>query len=228
MATRKGGRERARQERLARERAEAARAKRRERRLYIGLAAGLLALAVVTVVIVGSQSSGGGSGASLAPTAPTASQTVAPASSRPAGASAGAVLTANVRQANQIVDTTIQAKLAQLPGVPIVINQWASWCTNCRFEFPFFQQAARQDASRVAFVGLDSQDSQSSAQAFLHQFPVDYPSLFDQSASQAQSLGGGQAWPTTIFLNAKHQITNVHVGAYQTLQALQQDIDRYT
>ena len=95
------------------------------------------------------------------------------------------------------------------------------------FEFPFFQQAGRQDSGRVAFVSLDSQDSQSSAQAFLRQFPVDYPSVFDPSASQAQSLGGGQGWPTTIFLNAKHQITDVHVGAYPTLGALRQDIDRY-
>ena len=132
-----------------------------------------------------------------------------------------------MREANRILDSTIQAKLAQLRGVPVVINQWASWCTNCRAEFPFFQQAGRQDANRVAFVGLDSQDSRSNAQAFLHQFPVDYPSVFDPSASQAQSLGGGQGWPTTIFMNTKHQITYVHEGAFPTLQALQQDIRHY-
>ncbi len=118
--------------------------------------------------------------------------------------------------------------MAQLPGVSVVINQWASWCTNCKFEFPFFQQAARQDVGRVAFVGLDSQDSHSNAQAFLSHFPVVYPSVFDPNASQAQSLGGGQGWPTTIYLNARHQITNIHEGAYPTLQALQQDVARYT
>ena len=223
MATRRSEKERRRQERLAVQRARAERAKRRERRIYIGLGTGLLVLAVVTVAIVSSK---GGTSASLPRAAPS-SQTPALASGAPAGGSARAVMSANVRQANQILDSTIQAKVAQLPGVPVVINQWASWCTNCRAEFPFFQQAGRADANRVAFVGLDSQDSRSNAQAFLQQFPVDYPSVFDPSASQAQSLGGGQGWPTTIFLNAKHQITNVHVGAYPTLQALQQDIDRY-
>jgi thiol-disulfide isomerase/thioredoxin len=220
MATRRNDKERVRRERLAREE----RARRRERRIYVGLGAALAVLAVVTIVIV---SSSGSSSPSLPPAA-ASSQAVTAASSAPAGASARAVLTANVKQANQILNTTIQAKVAQLSGVPVVINQWASWCTNCRFEFPFFQQAGRQYANRVAFVGLDSQDSQSSAQAFLSKFPVDYPSVFDPSASQAQSLGGGQGWPTTIFMNAKHQITNVHVGAYPTLQALQQDVARYT
>jgi thiol-disulfide isomerase/thioredoxin len=183
----------------------------------------LLVLAVVTVVIVSSRRT---TTPSLLPATPS-SQALAVTSSAPAGASRRYPLTANVRQANQILDTNIRAKVAQLSGLPVVINQWASWCTNCRAELPFFQQAGRQDANRVAFVGLDSYDSQSSAQAFLREFPVDYPSVFDPSASQAQSLGGGQGWPTTIFLNAKHQITYVHEGAYPTLQALQQDIDHY-
>jgi thiol-disulfide isomerase/thioredoxin len=151
----------------------------------------------VTAVIVSSR-------ASRPPTLPAAStsQPVPAASSSPLGSSADAELAANARQANRVLDTSIQVKLAGLAGVPVVINQWASWCPNCRFEFPFFQRAGHEDANRVAFVGLDSQDSQSNARAFLLKFPVDYPSVFDPSASQAQSLGGGQGWPTTIFLNA--------------------------
>jgi thiol-disulfide isomerase/thioredoxin len=223
MANRRSEKERLRHERLAREPAREERAKRRERRIYIGLGAGLLVLAVVTVVIVSSR---GSTAPSLPPAAPS-SQALALASSAPVGGSTRTKLTANVSQANQIIDTSIQTKVAQLAGLPVVINQWASWCTNCRAEFPFFQQAGRQDSGRVAFVGLDSQDSRSNAQAFLRHFPVDYPSVFDPSAGQAQSLGAGQGWPTTIFLNAKHQITYVHEGAYPTLQALQQDIDRY-
>ena len=226
MANRRSDKEQLRRERQAREQREE-RAKRRERHIYIGLGAGLLVLAAVVLAIVSSSSSSSSTAPSGSAAAPS-SQALAGASSAPAGGSTGAVLTANVRQANQILDATIQAKVAQLAGVPVVINQWASWCTNCRAEFPFFQQAGRQDAGRVAFVGLDSQDVRSNAQAFLRQFPVDYPSVFDASAGQAQSLGGGQGWPTTIYLNAKHQITYVHEGGYPSLQALQQDISHYS
>jgi thiol-disulfide isomerase/thioredoxin len=224
MANRKSEKERRRQLRLAQHEASEARAKRRERRIYMGLGAGLLALAVVTTVIVSSNTS------SAPPPTPIADSATQPVLAGPVHTptAARAVLAANAAKANQILDASIQAEVARLRGVPVVINQWASWCTNCKFEFPFFQQAGRADANRVAFVGLDSQDSRSNAQAFLAQFPVDYPSVFDPSASQAQSLGGGQGWPTTIFMNAKHQITNVHVGAYPALQALQQDVARYT
>jgi thiol-disulfide isomerase/thioredoxin len=224
MAYSKSDKDRRRQLRLAQQEAAEVLVKRREWRIYIGLGGGLLTLAAVTTVILSSNS---GSAPALPPVANPAAQ-AALTGPTPTRAAARAVLAANAAKANQILDTTIQAELARLPGVPVVINQWASWCTNCKFEFPFFQQAARADANRVAFVGLDSQDSQSKAQAFLAQFPVNYPSVFDPSASQAQSLGGGQGWPTTIYMNAKHEITNVHVGAYPTLQTLQQDVARYT
>lgn len=222
MANRKSEKERRRQLRLGQQQAAEQQARRRQRRIYAALGAGFAALVVVTVAIAASSS--GGSPSPLP--AAAASQPLSGPASRPQGAEA--VLAANAREANRILDTTIQVKVAQLRGVPVVINQWASWCSNCKFEFPFFQQAGRQDVGRVAFVGLDSQDSQSNAQAFLSQFPVDYPSVFDPNASQAQSLGGGQGWPTTIYMNARHQITNIHEGAYPTLQALQLDVARYT
>ncbi len=222
MANRKSEKERRRQLRLGQQQAVEQQAKRRQRRIYGALGAALVVIAALIVVTAASSSGG----TSSPPAAPAESQPLSGPATRSHGA--GEVLAANARQANRILDTTIQAKVAQLPGVPIVINQWASWCANCKFEFPFFQQAARQDVGRVAFVGLDSQDSQSNAQTFLSQFPVDYPSVFDPNASQAQSLGGGQGWPTTIYMNARHQITNIHEGAYPTLQALQQDVARYT
>lgn len=53
---------------------------------------------------------------------------------------------------------SIGDKLAALRGVPVVVNQWASWCTSCRAEFGFFQQLSEQLRDRVAFAGLDSQD----------------------------------------------------------------------
>jgi thiol-disulfide isomerase/thioredoxin len=217
--------ERLRQARLAKRRAIGqASAQRRRRRTLIGVGTQLI-LGVVAVAIVGSSAS------SSRPTPTAVASTRAPTDARPASrASSGAreELVANTREANQVLGSTISAKLARLKGVPVVVNQWASWCTNCRAEFPFFQQAGRQYAGRVGFVGLDSQDSRSNAEAFLRQFPVDYPSVFDASASQAQSLGGGQGWPTTIFFNSAHQITNVHVGAYPTLQSLEQDIAAYS
>jgi cytochrome c biogenesis protein CcmG, thiol:disulfide interchange protein DsbE len=179
--------------------------------------AGLVAVAGVTAAVVSARNDNGAVRASRPQPKPTSAElTALPAAIR-----------ANLREANRVVDTSIQAKLAALRGVPVVVNQWASWCPNCKAEFPFFQQLAKRYRGQVAFLGLDSQDSRGNAEDFLKQYPVEYPSIYDQSAAQAQSIGGGQGWPTTIYINKDGRRTFIRPGGYTTLESLDADIRQY-
>jgi cytochrome c biogenesis protein CcmG/thiol:disulfide interchange protein DsbE len=136
----------------------------------------------------------------------------------------------NVRQANVILDGSadlLQRKLAQLRGYPVVVNQWASWCDPCRFEFPFFQAAARKHRAEVAFLGLDMRDSKEDAKRFLEEVRAPFPSIFDPDAAYISSLGGGRASPTTVFIDRRGEVVSVHPGAYASADALEQDIRRF-
>ena len=133
-------------------------------------------------------------------------------------------------QANRLLGggtTAFQKQVAALRGHPIVVNQWASWCGPCRFEFPFFQRLAAQYRGRVAFLGVDAQDNRGDAQAFLKQRPLPYPSYFDLSAATARTFKGGLAWPTTAFYDVGGKLTRTHPGAYATPAKLDEDIRRY-
>jgi thiol-disulfide isomerase/thioredoxin len=136
-------------------------------------------------------------------------------------------IAANIAEQNRVIETSIQAKLGALKGVPVVVNQWASWCPNCKAEFPYFQRESQRYDRQVAFLGLDAQDQRSGAEEFLKRFPVNYPSVFDQSAQQAASLGGGQGWPTTFFIGRTGSETFVHQGAYASEALLDQDVRHY-
>lgn len=58
--------------------------------------------------------------------------------------------------------------LAELRGSIVVVNFWASWCVACRDEHPVLVAAAHTYRDRgVVMVGVDYQDSPSSATAFL-------------------------------------------------------------
>jgi cytochrome c biogenesis protein CcmG, thiol:disulfide interchange protein DsbE len=141
-----------------------------------------------------------------------------------------ATLAGNVKQADRIVGegkAAFQRRLEELRGHPVVVNQWASWCESCRFEFPFFVEAAKRYRAEVAFLGLDSQDERSSAEEFLRELPVGFPSIFDPDAEVAAAYGAGQAWPTTIFFDRAGEVANVKIGAYATAELLDEDIERY-
>jgi cytochrome c biogenesis protein CcmG/thiol:disulfide interchange protein DsbE len=213
-------REARRHERLERERAEAHRAARR-RMVRWASAVGLAVLAAGAVAAVAA--TGGSGGSSSSP--PTAANSPAP--SKAATKGVPVAVARNVAQGNRVVDGSIDDRIRALRGTPVVVNQWASWCPNCKAEFGFFQQAARQHRRDVAFLGLDSQDNRGDAEAFLSSHPVPYPSVYDQSAGQALSLGGGQGWPTTIYFDAAGRRTYVRQGGYTTPASLEADIRRY-
>ena len=155
------------------------------------------------------------------------SSRAAPALPPSAAGGLPAQIAGNAAEENKVIETPIEAKLATLRGVPVVVNQWASWCPNCKAEFPFFQRESQRYAKQIAFLGLDAQDQRSGAEAFLRKLPVNYPSIFDPTAQQAASIGGGQGWPTTFFIDRTGKETFVHEGAYASEATLDRDIQRY-
>ncbi len=70
--------------------------------------------------------------------------------------------------------------LADHRGKVVVVSVWASWCPPCRAEASALARAARRYTTQgVDFVGVDTRDSQSSAQGFVDHFAIPYPNLVD-------------------------------------------------
>ena len=134
-------------------------------------------------------------------------------------------------QANQLLGGGTDAfdqRLQGLHGIPVVVNKWASWCGPCRFEFPTFQSLAERRGGQIAFLGVNSNDSDGSAKQFLSELPLPYPSYSDPDLKIAQDLGGPpQAFPTTTFYDRTGKLVYTHAGPYQHESDLVADVNRY-
>lgn len=133
-------------------------------------------------------------------------------------------------QANELLPGGVDAfegRLAALRGYPVVVNVWASWCGPCRLEFPYFQQLAAELGRRVAFLGVDVQDTDEAASRFLEEKPVPYPSYTDPEGRIAESMGAGLGLPDTAFYDRRGEQVHLKRGPYADAPELRADIERY-
>ena len=134
-------------------------------------------------------------------------------------------------QGNQLLEGGTDAfaeRLEELRGNPIVVNKWASWCGPCRAEFPFFQTQASERGAEVAFLGVDSNDSEDAAATFLRELPLPYPSYLDPDQDIADEfMDGSREFPATAFYDTEGELAFVHLGVYSSEDQLAADIDRH-
>jgi len=94
---------------------------------------------------------------------------------------------------------------------PLVINFWASWCLPCRNEAPLLEAAWQEYGERVRFLGINFQDREADALAFLEEFGHTFPSGADprgEAGRDFRLIGV----PTTYFVDARGTIRTVKVG----------------
>jgi cytochrome c biogenesis protein CcmG, thiol:disulfide interchange protein DsbE len=109
-------------------------------------------------------------------------------------------------------------RLAGYHGKPVVVNFFASWCTECQAELPGFRQEATALRGKVIFIGIDSLET--GDKNFL-------PNLFHLAGAFTAlardvgpnrnglhaALGGGNTMPLTAFYSADGQLLDVERGA---------------
>ena len=120
-----------------------------------------------------------------------------------------------------------QAQLDGLRGYPVVVNKWASWCEPCRREFPYLQNLSARFGKRVAFIGVDANDSDAAAKTFLGEFPLPYPSFTDPDQDISRLLGATAGFPATAFYDQGGQRVFVKQGQYASQVDMAADIKRY-
>jgi thiol-disulfide isomerase/thioredoxin len=117
------------------------------------------------------------------------------------------------RLVGETLDGTRLDAAAHAGGQVLVINVWAHDCAPCRTEQPeLVALASRYADEGVRFLGINYDDDLDAARAWVREFDVPYPSLFDRSGRTAAQLGY-PALPDTYVVDREGTIRWVVFGA---------------
>jgi len=83
-----------------------------------------------------------------------------------------------------------QGSIADYRGRWLLVNLWASWCDPCRQEAPALDEFARRYRDRgITVLGINVQDNEDDALAFLRDYDVRYPQLRSVGDERSDAFG---------------------------------------
>jgi peroxiredoxin len=100
-----------------------------------------------------------------------------------------------------------QVKLSDFRGQAVLLNFWATWCSPCKIEMPWFVDLQKQYGPQgLAVVGVAMDDaSRDDIAKFAKEMGVNYPILIGKEAV-GEMYGGVQFLPTTFYIDRKGRV----------------------
>ncbi len=122
-------------------------------------------------------------------------------------------------------EAQFEGVLVGLRGTPVIVNIWASWCSPCRTETPLLERTWKAHSSDVVIIGVASKDVASRSVAFMDEFGVSFPNVFDGSG-QIRARLGLRGFPTTYVFGADGTLRTTIAGGLteQRLAAVLEDL----
>lgn len=112
--------------------------------------------------------------------------------------------------------------LSEQRGKVVIVNFWATWCTPCCAELPFFNAMHEEFGENISVVAIHSELVTDDVAAYLSGYDYTLPFALDGTGNAAKLLGVSTMLPHTIIINAEGVVTYNAAGSlnFEELQVL--------
>lgn len=100
-------------------------------------------------------------------------------------------------------------------AVPTLVNVYGSWCAPCQAEMPLLASFAARAGSRVALLGVDTEDEPRLALLFARDLGQHWPAVVDEKGTFLRAYSTGP--PVTLFVTPAGRVAYVRHGAFRSV-----------
>ncbi len=118
--------------------------------------------------------------------------------------------------------------LSEHRGKVVIVNFWATWCTPCCEELPYFDEIYRTYGDDVAVVAIHSDLITDDVDGYLSLYDYVMPFALDEDGGVISSFGGSTMLPQTVVIDREGIITYNAVGSvsYEKLESLIKETEK--
>ena len=100
-------------------------------------------------------------------------------------------------------------------GTPTLVNVYGSWCGPCQDEMPVLAAFAKRAGSKVALLGVDTEDEPRLALLFAFDTGQHWAAVRDDDGRFLRHYSSGP--PITLFVDKAGKVAFVHRGAFRSV-----------
>jgi cytochrome c biogenesis protein CcmG/thiol:disulfide interchange protein DsbE len=135
--------------------------------------------------------------------------------------SASSVATVTARKAApalSLKDASGKAhRLSDYKGQVVLLDFWATWCTGCKLEIPWFMEFDKKYKSEgLTSIGVAvDEEGWKTVKPYLSDHPITYPVVLGDFHVLEKTFGLPASLPVTLLIDRKGRIAQTHPGVVE-------------
>ncbi len=108
-------------------------------------------------------------------------------------------------------------KLSNLKGRVVLLDFWATWCTGCKLEIPWFMEfESKYGTKGLTAVGVSvDEEGWKTVKPYLAQHPISYPIVLGDIDLLEKTFRLPASLPVTLLIDRNGRIAKTHPGVVE-------------